>query len=240
MSNSEFKYLNQMKLLTALMVSCFIFSTVNAQDQRTQIQYKKGEVLDIILASLQPDTDEKYNRYRKTAFPIAMEYSFELMPVFGIRELILGTNFPSTFIFGKWNSIENREAFLENITTRLPDFHDQRRHLFNQFGLTYYEVEEDLNFFIDEGKHTVATAFWKGEMKGYSTFLKDWKKKVEESGGKIIVELTNGTSPTGYYYNPDSFILVEWNTQEAFEGFSKENPLSVYEVLQNVHQFRIE
>lgn len=229
-----------MKTLLVIIISCFIISEVKAQDQPISIEYKKGEVLDIILASVQPDSDEEYNHYRKTAFPIAFEYSFELMPVFGIKELIVGTSFPTTFVFGKWESREKREGFLDNITTRLPDFHDQRRNLFNYFGLTYYVMKEDVTFFIDEEKHIIANAFWKDGAINYSAFLEDWKKKVEEAGGKVIIELSNGTSPTGYFYNPDTFIIVEWETKESFNDFSKATPLSEYDVLKNVHQFRIE
>lgn len=230
-----------MKILSALLLlSILTISGVKAQDNIIQLEYKKGEVLDIILATIQRESAEEYNHYRKTAFPIAYEYSFELMPVFGIKELITGTSFPTTFIFGKWESLEKREGFLDDITTHLPDFHEQRRNVFSYFGLTYYEVKEDLTFFIDEEKHIIANAFWKEEMKNYSSFLEDWKRNVEESGGRIIVELTNGTSPTGYYYNPDSFILVEWNSKEEFENFSKRTPLSEYDILENVHQFRIE
>ena len=230
-----------MKILSALiLLSILTISEAKAQDSITQLEYKKGEVLDILLVSLQPDTKEKYDRYRKTAFPIAMEYTFELMPVFGVRELIMGNSFPSTFIFGKWSSIEKREGFLKNITARLPDFHDQRRALFNQFVLTYYQMEEDVVFVIDESKHNVASAFWRKDGENYASFLSEWKKKVEEFDGNIIMELEDGTSPAGYYYNPDSFILVEWDTEEAFKNFLEVMPLSEYEVLENIHQFRIE
>ncbi len=232
--------IHTMKILLLLIAAFFLISEAKAQDKPTVIEYKKGEVLDIILASVQPDSDEEYNHYRKTAFPIAYEYSFELMPVFGIRELIIGTSFPSTFIFGKWESIEKREGFLDDITERLPDFHDQRRNLFSYFGLTYYEIEEDLTFFIDEEKHITANAFWKEERNNYSAFLKDWKNSIEESGGKIVLELSNGKSPTGYFYNPDSFIIVEWENVQAFKKFSNKTPISEYDVLENVHQFRIE
>ncbi|GAB5410431.1 MAG: hypothetical protein BalsKO_27960 [Balneolaceae bacterium] len=229
-----------MKFLSALILSILIISVVKAQDNIIQLEYKKGEVLDIILASTQYDSGDEYNKYRKTAFPIAFEYSFELMPVFDIEELIVGTSFPTTFIFGKWESVKKREGFLDDITTRLPDFHEQRRNLFSYFGLTYYEVVEDLTFFINEEKHIIANAFWEEERLDYTAFFEDWKKNVEEAGGRIIVELTNGTSPTGYFYNPDSFILVEWQSKDEFENFSKNTPLSEYDILKNIHQFRIE
>ena len=229
-----------MKAFLLLIALVVFFSDVKAQNNLVQIEYKKGEVLDIILNTIQTDSEEAYNRYRKTAIPIAFEYSFQLMPVFDIVEAKLGLSVPSTFILGKWDSIEKREDFLKNIVSRLPDFHEQRRNLFTDFVLTYYELEKDISFHVNKEKYNVATSFWKDDEKSYTDFLYGWKDRVEEHGGKIILELTGGNSPTGYYYNPDSFIMVEWETEGAFTEFSKANPLSTYEVLQNVHQFRIE
>ena len=228
------------KTFLLLIVLAVFFSNAKAQNNSIQIEYKKGEVLDIILNTTQSDSEEAYNRYRKTAIPIAFEYSFQLMPVFDIVEAKLGLSVPSNFILGKWDSIKKREDFLKNIVSRLPDFHEQRKNLFTDFVLTYYELEKDVSFHVNKEKYNVATSFWKDDEKSYTTFVHDWKDKVEELGGKIILELSNGNSPTGYYYNPDSFILVEWETEWAFTEFLKANPLSTYEVLQNVHQFSIE
>lgn len=211
-----------------------------AQNSIKSIEYKKGEVLDILLARLAPDSDELYNRYRKTAFPVAFEYTFELMPVFSITKLTLGNNHPTTFVFGKWNSLEKREGFLADIVDRVPDFYEQRRNTFTYIGLTYYEMPSDITITIDTEKVNVATAFWKDESQNFFEFISEWNKEIISYGGKIILELEEGKSPTGFYYNPDAFYIMQWESEAAFDAFAKANPLSSYEVLKNVHQFRIE
>lgn len=227
-------------LLILIIIALLTGAETYAQNNIKSIEYKKGEVMDILLARLAPDTDELYSRYRRTAFPVAFEYSFELMPVFSITELTLGNNYPTTFVFGKWNNLEKREGFLADIVDRVPDFHDQRRNTFIYFGLTYYEMPHDIKVTIDTDKINVATSFWQDENENFSEFISDWSEEIISSGGKIILELEEGKSPTGYYYNPDAFYIIQWENEAAFDEFAKANPISGYEVLKNVHQFRIE
>lgn len=229
------KFTYQILLLAVLMVS-----TASAQEKTKFFEFKKGEVLDIILLNQTENSHELFERYKKTAFPVAFEYTYRPQPGFGISRLTLGTNKPSAFLFGKWTSLEKREGFLEVIAERVPDFHEQRRVLFPYFGLTYYEMKEDLKFSVDTSKFNVATALWKNYDKEDTSFYREWVESVKKFGGNVVLTLENGSSPLGYYYNADVLCIVEWQNENAFQAFAKKHPLSFYEPLRNVHQFVIQ
>ena len=156
------------------------------------------------------------------------------------RELTLGMNVSSSLIVGKWGSKEKREGFLENIVKRVPDFHQQRRKLFEEFALTWYVMPKDLEFSVEASKFHVATSFWQKNPSTLKPFVRKWKKEIEKAGGKILLELTEGYSPTGYYFNPDVFLIIEWQDRTAFDAFAKAHPLSTYEDLKHVHQVVIQ
>lgn len=211
-----------------------------AQENLKSMTFKKGEILDILLLSTVPDYEPLFDRYKKTAFPVAFDYSYQLQPGFDITDYTLGNHLPQSIVFGKWSSLENRVGFLENIVKRVPDFHDQRRGLFEYFGLTYFVMSEDLSFSINKEKHNVTTCFWPNENEQFERFYVQWKKEVVEFGGKFVLELQDGSSPIGYYYNPDLLCIVQWENPADFETFAKEHPLSYYRGLKNVHQFVFE
>ncbi len=223
-----------------LLIAVLAVTASTAQEKTKSFEFKKGEVLDIILLNQVENASELFKRYKETAFPVAFEYTYEPQPGFGISKLTLGTNKAQAFLFGKWSSLEKREGFLENISKRVPDFHQQRRDLFPYFGLTYYEMTQDLKFSVNTSKYNVATALWNNPSKMDASFFKRWKSAVNEFGGKVVVILENGSSPLGYYYNADVLCIVEWQNENAFQAFTEKHPLSFYEPLRNVHQFVIQ
>ncbi len=229
-----------MKLTTSLfLVLLFFCANGKAQNQTKSFEYKKGEILDIILLSQQENSGKLFERYKQTAFPVAFEYSYRPQPGFGITKLTLGTNIPKGFIFGKWANIESRKGFLANISKRVPDFHQQRRTLFPYFGLTYFEMPTDLKFSIDANSFNVVTSFWKTTSPEQATLIAAWEKDVLATGGKIIIKLNNGSSPSGYYYNPDILYIVAWPNELAFKKFAKSYSLESFNAFKNVHQFVI-
>lgn len=223
-----------------LLFAVLVFSGITAQEKIKSFDFKKGEVLDIILLSQTENAGELFEWYKKTAFPVAFEYSYQPQLGFGISKLTLGTNKAQMFLFGKWENLEKRERFLANIAKRVPDFHQQRRDLFPYFGLTYYPMLADLKFSVNTSKYNVATALWSNPSKKDTSFFKKWKSEVLKSGGKVVVTLDNGKSPLGYYYNADVLCIVEWQNEAAFNTFAEKHPLAFYEALQNVHQFVIQ
>lgn len=230
-----------MSLLRIRVVVFFLISITSfSQVKEKSFNFKKGEVLDILLLKTKANSKELFSVYKKTIFPVGIEYTFQPQPSFAIKKIILGHSTPSSMIIGKWENMRKRKGFLNNIVSRVPNFHEQRKGLFNYFGLTFYEMEKDLTFTIKEDTYYVANAFWgKGDEKS-AMFYGKWEKKVKKFGGEVILQLTKGNSPVGYYYNADVFYIIAWENERAFEMFLRKNPLSSYEDLKDVHQFVIE
>jgi len=229
------KFSNVVVLLFVLM-----FAKAFGQEKLKSFDFKKGEVLDIILLSQTENADKLFERYKQTAFPVAFEFTYQPQPGFQISKLTMGTNKAQSFILGKWANLDKRKGFLSDIAGRVPDFHEQRRSLFPYFGLTYYEVKEDLEFSVDTSKYNVVTALWDNPAEKNPSFFDTWKASVVRAGGKVIVILENGNSPTGYYYNPNIMCIVEWKDEASFLTFSEKYPLEAYNSLTNVHQFAIQ
>ena len=221
---------------TFLLFSCVIF----AQEGQKQYHFKRGEVLDVLLLTgTTTNFNQLFNTYKKTAIPIALKYSFQSQPSFKIKALTLGNHLPSSFIFGKWDNIKKRKEFIQAIEKDLPSFHKQRRALFTYFGLVYFEIDKELQFSIQKDKVNIVTSFWRKKGDD-SDFYASWETSVTDSGGKVVVTLENGESPLGYVYKPDIISIIEWETKEQFESFTKNHPLSSYDRLSNVHQFQID
>lgn len=210
--------------------------TLLAQDDIKKYEFKKGEVLDILLLTNGPEAKTLFPNYRRTAFPVATKFSYTPIPGFPIAETVQGGVHPRSFIFGKWDSKEKREDFLEAIITEVPDFHEQRNAIWTYFAVTYYEITEDAQFIIDRSKYNVVTAYW-GQGNSFKEFTDSFKEVQESSGGKEVLTLSNGTSPPGYYYNPEFLMITEWENKAAFESFNKEHQAFNEKRILNVHQF---
>jgi len=231
-----------MRLLLYSAILQLAVITSNAQGDSLpvkELHFKNGEVLDIILNSQFPNTSDLVNRYKETAFPVAFEYSYQLQPSFDIQDLILGNHKPQYLIFGKWSSLKNRIDFLDEIVKKVPDFHDQRKQIFDEFVVTHYEVNEDIDLTLDANRYNVVSSFWQGEAKILESFSISWTEKVKQNGGVQLIQLENGNSPLGYRYAPDLLYITQWESKEHFEKFQKQNPLSSYSDLEDVHQFSI-
>ena len=226
-------------LIAALLALSFFYSESLGQDKLKAFKFKKGEILDVILLTPAPNSKAGFERYKKTAFPVAFEYSYQPQPGFKVSKLTLGNYSPASLLIGKWESKNKRESFIQDISDRVPDFHEQRREIFTYFGLAYYEIKEDFRFSVSPNKFNVATAFWKSGAGKYSAFVRKWKKEIEEAGGRTIVDLKQGRSQAGYAYNPTTFVITEWKDQADFEKFTSEHPIESYNVVQNVQQYVI-
>ncbi len=219
-------------------VLCFSL-TLHAQSNIKSYDFKKGEILDILLLTTKPEGNALFKKYRETAFPVATKRSYKPLPGFKITETTQGNIQPTSFLFGKWNDLENREAFIAEIETFVPDFHKQRRDIWSIFNLVYYEMPNDITFEINKDKFIVATAYWQKDAVTFQKFKKEWLQKAKAKGGKNILHLSNGKSPVGYYYNPDYLLITQWENKAAFEAFYKENLTMSHKGVQHVNQFVI-
>ncbi len=227
----------RMRFSFLLLLSYSLFSF--GQDHIATYDLKKGQVLDILLLTTKPDTKETMKEYREKAFPVATEMGYSPLPGFNIIETTQGNYQPKGLILGTWESLPKREEFLNVIDTRVPNFRQMRKKIWSLFDLTYYEMQEATSFELDFNKVVVATAYWKkaDEQSGFDGFMAKWKSIVEKTGGTLKVELVNGYSPYGYYYNPDYLVISQWERKDDFDAFLEESLKMDTSSLKNVNQF---
>ncbi|XLS27995.1 hypothetical protein ACJD0Z_12385 [Flavobacteriaceae bacterium M23B6Z8] len=226
-------------LLLLLCVNCSIHSSLG-QSKIDTITLKKGEVFDILLLSQNPKTEANLKSYFQIAFPVAKKMSYQPLPGFKVMSNNQGNLQPQFLILGKWRDIELREDFLAQIVEEVPDFHERRRSIWSYFGLRYFEVEENVSFKIHREQYQVATAYWLESEKQSSEFYKKWIKEVQESGGEILVHLTDGKSPFGYQYNPDYFVITSWKNEAVFKDFQEKIIKLKWDNIQHVNEFILE
>lgn len=214
-------------------------TSIYTQTATTQYDFTKGEVLDVLLLQQQPETDELLMDYFKTAFPVAKQYGYRPMTGYKIQKITQGNHMPTSFIFGKWEDLERREAFIEEVKTPIPDFHERRRSIWSYFGLTYYAIEEDLSFQIEAEKFNVVTAYWRKPDTSIDDFHSQWIQQAEENGGELVLSLTGGKSPYGYYHQPEFLTITAWESEEAFTSFLKESQALSHEGVQHINQMVI-
>ena len=210
---------------------------VNAQSKT--LTFKKGEVLDILLFTGNPDFSKLFPRYKETAFTFALKTGYQPQPILSIVETTQGGIQPGSFVFGKWTNLASRKKFLNEIINEVPDFHEQRRALWSSFYLAYYEMKEDTSFVINPEKTIVATAYWKDDRGAFMNFKKEWLKEAKKNGGKLLLELNDAMSSVGYMYKPDYMILTEWNSRSSFDTFVETTLKMGEKGIQNVNQFII-
>ena len=227
------------KVITVCLALIISASTLNAQSKTKALNYKKGEILDILLFTGKPELPKLFPKYKETAFAFALKNGYQPQPLFAISETTQGGLQPGTFVFGKWKDLKGRTSFLKEITNKVPDFHDQRRAMWSNFYLAYYELEKDVSFKITEDKVYVATALWKDDDSSFEAYSSKRQELIKKHGGKVLVELTNPRSSVGYMYKPDYVVLIEWQDKASFEAFHKDNLDMGEKGIINVNEFII-
>ena len=228
-----------MKVITVCLALIISSSTLNAQSKPKAFNYKKGEVLDILLFTGTKDFAKFFPKYRETAFAFALKNGYQPQPLLAISETTQGGLQPQSFVFGKWKDLKSRTTFLKEITNEVPDFHDQRRAIWSNFYLAFYELDKDVSFEITEYKIFVATALWRDDNSYFKTYSSNWHKLVEKHGGKVLLELTSPRSSVGYMYKPDYVVLTEWKDKASFEAFHKDNLDMREKGIININEFVI-
>lgn len=209
-----------MKYLFLTLIS-LITIPLFAQDQVTEFTLKKGEVLDVLLLTFHPDTKEEFAEYRKKAFPVAEDYSYQPIKTIKITKNHFGNRQPNALVLAKWDNLASKERFLGIIDDQLPWLHEKRRLIWSIFDLRYYEVLEDVTVRLDPAKYTVVTAIWSTEDADLKDLRRKWKQNIADSEGVIDLLLTGGKSPFGYSYDPDLWMISTWESEEAYLQFRK-------------------
>ncbi|MEO0728178.1 MAG: hypothetical protein AAFZ63_26765 [Bacteroidota bacterium] len=226
-------------LLTLLCILTISSTVLSAQSTITRYDLEEGQVLDILLLRQQPDTDDLLSDYFKTAFPVAKRFGYRPMAGHKVTKITQGNHMPFSFVFGKWEDLNRREDFIEEATDEIPDFHERRRNIWSYFGLTYYKMEEDLSFAIDSERFNVVTAYWQKPNASISTFHHQWVALAQTEGSDLILELSNGKSPFGYYHQPTYLTITSWENEAAFSAFLAKCSDLALEGVQHLNQFII-
>ncbi len=212
--------------------------SLNAQDSKKTFSFKKGQLFDVLFLNAKPNTQDKFDHYLKTVFPVAQKNGYSNLSFYSIGEdQTQGNYHPSAMIFGSWTSLASKQRFVNESKTALPKFHQWRREIWASFNLTYYELQEDFSFTIDSDKVNVVTAYWKKDGKNLNALKRSFEKSLEQYDGGVILTLENGNSPFGYYYNPDYFSITQWDSKEDFYKFQEENTAMDLSSVKHVNQF---
>jgi len=225
--------------ITLGLLTLGLFSSYGQSNIKT-IELQKGEVFDILLLQQNPGKEEAFKSYFQTAGAVAKSMSYKPLGGLKIKAHLQGNLHPSVLVFAKWDHMEKREAFLNQITEEVPDFHERRRELWPYFGLHYYEVKNDLSLKIDRKKYLIATAYWLDTEDETSNFYGEWKSKIQSANGEVLIELKDGKSPFGYRYDPDFFVITSWETESDFKAFHKNMQNSEMDNIQHINEFILE
>ncbi len=230
-----------MKLNHLLLSSMFLLTCATGHTQVKSYSLKKGQALDILLFNTNDEAKETLNRYFKEAIPVAQKSGY--IPQKGLRinqPPLQGNYWPQTMIVGLWTDYAKREQFVRDITNSVPDFHAMRREIWSTFNLTYWEITADKTINIEAEKYNVLTSYWSEDQDSFELFTKTWLALAEQAGGEVLLELTQGTSPFGYNYDPDYLTISRWDSKEQFDAFYAKNIALDHKGVKHVNQFVIE
>lgn len=202
-----------------LLKLCILSTLISAQSSTKTIELKKGEVLDVLHLSQNPDTDEALKSYFKNVIPIGNKLTYQSLAGFKVVGHQQGNHRPQIIAFGKWSSLSKREAFGGQILTEIPDFHALRRSIWSYFGTSYYEMQQDLTVSFVQEKYHAVTSIWLKTAEGSSTYLQKWQTAVANMGGDILMDMQNANSPFGYIHKPHYFAISSWKNEAAYIAF---------------------
>ncbi len=223
-------------LLITLLISC----VHENQAQTRTYHLKEGQSFDIILFNTNPNAKELLNEYLSSVVVVGQEYGYLPQKGFRINEQPLAGNYwPRTMVVGLWDDYDKREAFISEITDRIPDFHAMRREIWSSFFLTYWKVTANQTITISDEKFNVFTAYW-GAGATFEESSRDWRQAVEQAGGEVVLWLEEGTSPLGYHYDPEIATITSWESREAFMQFQRKNSPTGLTGLKHINQFVIQ
>lgn len=221
-------------LLVPMVVGLFHLSHAQVKT----ISLKKGEAVDLLLLTTNKNAAEEQKEYFSKAVGIAQKWGYK--PQYSSKVSLpptQGNYWPAVFIIAKWEDYDKRIKFTEDILKEYPQFHERRRIIWPSFNLTYWKVKEDREINIDPDLFYIATSYWSDEQRAFASFKDDWAQTVKSQGGKIVLEFKDGTSPFGYYYNPEFFTITEWASKEDFEKFHEKNQAMDHTGVKHVNQF---
>lgn len=238
--------------ITTLFFGLSLFSPFNIawasksptkKPSKFQVTLKKGQVLDVLPLKQNPDANpDNIKKYlADTILPRFVELGY--VPLINIRVAkngaLQGNYTPDVIVFGAWKNTEKLDAIMKQGMKEFPDMHDLRRNIWTVFYNTHYKLKEDVSFDLNPSRFYVATSYWKKSPDAWNTMVADVIKNVGKHDGKVLLTLTEGESPYGYYYNPDGFFITEWENKTAFLTFMDAFQSTEREQLKHINQFEL-
>lgn len=212
-----------------------------AQSEKKQFSLQKGQVLDVLFVSTRVGAEDLQKEYFQTVFPLASKLGYHRLPGFPIANVPLQGNYHPEFLaLAYWDDLDTRSSAMATIEQEVPDFHDRRKAIWTSFNITYFELQEDVSFEIEEHKYYVVSAYWEEDKGAFKQFQKNWLKGCKSAGGQTQLVLTNGESPYRYYHNPDFLAITAWDSQAAFEAFNEMNHKMGHKGALRVNEFHVQ
>lgn len=224
-----------MKHYCLLILAWMTLSQLDAQYAQEDFSFEQGQVMDIFFLRGMPDInrDSLFANYREKLSSVAKEYSYEMLQYYRIKSTLQGGSQPTLMILARWDDLQKRFQFMDDIIKLQPRFHEMRRELYSRFDLTIYEVDQDITFSLKSDRYNVATAIWHD---CNESIINEWTESIEQIGAEVLLDLTEGMSPMGYRYNPDLFILSEWSSEASYKRYAKE--LQLPNCVSNINEFQ--
>lgn len=217
--------------------------TINAQAQseKKQFSLQKGQVLDVLFLNTRVGAEDLQKEYFQTVFPLASKLGYHRLPGFPIANVPLQGNYHPEFLaLAYWDDLEPRSTAMAAIEKEVHDFHERRKAIWTSFNITYFELQEDVSFEIEENKYYVVSAYWEDDKNAFKQFEKNWLKACKAAGGQTQLVLTNGESPYRYYHKPDFLVITAWENKAQFEAFNEMNLKVEHRGVQRVNEFHVQ
>jgi hypothetical protein len=211
----------------------------NAQDTKVTYRFEKGHVIDFLLLTRKPDSDQALNDYARAAISEARALGYKGNGGFNLTRNPIQSNIhPESLVFGSWpGNFEDRETALKELLAAVPTLYEKRLDIWSSFYMTNYEIKEDVSFDVYHNKIQVLTSYWSDNTRKFEGFRDAYLKMINQYGGDIKLNLSDPKSPFGYDYTPDFTTLTEWDNQEAFDAFLDASNLMNRDSIKQVHQF---
>lgn len=210
-------------LLTSThLIACQYNNTDNTMNSNLSTTHNKqitialnpGEIFVSFVTNRKPNTDELFQSYLNTVFPVAMKHGAVPLANLVLDNVSKGSFGATDFIgLSKWPSVESAM----NFSAEMPEEHlnDLRRPIWNDLKIFANPITEKMNITLMEGKTYEYKLVWR-ETEEDKRSLTD----ITKSGGKIIFSM-----PVMDYHDlrgnraPQFVQLIEWDSATKAEDF---------------------
>ncbi len=230
--------MNRVTILSMALVSCINLSACQTQNEIESKQSNKsvaieksqtfmlhpGEIFVTFITDRKPNTDELFQSYLTTVFPIAFKHGAVPLGNLLYNKVAAGGFNPTDFIgISKWTTQEGTMAFAEEMPHE--KLEELRKPIWNDLKAFGVPIKEKISFTLQEGK-TYEYKLIYGEVNE----IKKSVAEVNEAGGKIVLDFS-----VSIYEDmkgnaaPKRIVLVEWENIQIAKKYRKKASQSIRE-----------